>query len=118
MRSQRSRQAKKVSQHMSTTGQQDTSSPYKKPRQDNIPASRLVVRARGFEGIYDDSLPLDILTRFIDRHQYSTSTGGLHFYTDLIRRKAMRGAWKLSSSETISSFLAPMGRLNLEDLSP
>lgn len=74
-----------------------------------------MVRARGFEGIYDESLPLDILARFIDRHRYSTSTGGLHFYTDMIRRKAMRSAWKLSSAETVSSFLAPIGRLSLED---
>jgi len=67
-----------------------------------------VVRARGFKGIYEESFPLDILARFIDRHRFSASTGGLHFYTDKIRRKALRGAWKLSSSETVSSVLSAM----------
>jgi hypothetical protein len=38
------------------------------------------------------------------------TTGGLHFYTDMIREKAMRGAWKVSYSETVSSFLAGMGK--------
>ena len=94
---------------------QDTSPHSKKPRQDNTPKSRLVVRARGFKGIYDESFPLHILARFIDRHNYGASTGGLHFYTEMIRRKAMRAAWKLSSVETVSSFLSPMRKLSLED---
>ena len=87
----------------------------KKRKQDNIPTSRLVVRARGFEGIYNQLLPLENLSRFIDRHPFGTSTGGLHFYTDMIRGKAMRGAWKLSYSETVCPFLDGMGRVSLED---
>ena len=110
-----SRRAKTIAQAMLTTHDEDMGSDSKRPKQDNIPKSRLMVRARGFEGIYDESLPLDILSRFIDRHKYSTSTGGLHFYTDLIRGKAMRGAWKLSSAETVSLFLSQMGELSLED---
>jgi hypothetical protein len=97
--------------------EQSTSPPSKKPRRVNTPTSRLNFRARGFNGIYNKAMPLDILDRFIDRHRYSTSTGGLHFPTELIRRKAMRSAWKLSTSDTVSSFLSGFGRLSLDDSS-
>lgn len=107
--------SRRTKKQMSASDEQDTSPPAKKQKQENIATSRLVVRARGFEGIYDESLPLDILSRFIDRHGYSTSTGGLHFYTEMIRRKAMRGAWKLSSSETTPSFLERFRGMNLQD---
>lgn len=90
--------------------------PSKKRKQTtDMPKSRLLVRARGFKGIYNENMPLDILDRFLDRHKFSTSVGGLYFPSELIRQKAMRGAWNLSSSETISTFLEPFGRLSLED---
>jgi hypothetical protein len=64
------------------------------------PDTRLVIRGRGFERIYNRSLPLDILRRFSDRHQYSVS--GLFFPTELIQRQPLRGPWKLSSLEVAS----------------
>ena len=109
------RQTKIAPQQMPKTDEQDTSRPSKKLKQNNVPTSRLVLKASGFKGIYNDSFPLDLLSRFLNRHQYGTSTGGLYFYTDTIRQKAMRGAWKLSSSETVSSFLEPFARLGLEE---
>ena len=119
LRAQPSRTAKKPPRKTRASQRdaeaQATFLPTKKPRRANTSTSRLTLRARGFNGIYNKAMPLDILDRFIDRHRFSTSTGGLHFPTDLIRRKAMRGAWKLSSSDTVSSFLSGFGRLCLDD---
>lgn len=66
------------------------------------PDTRLVIRGRGLERIYNPSLPLDILRRFSDRHQYSSSVSGLCFSTELIKQQALRGLWKLSSPEVVS----------------
>ena len=71
------------------------------PEKGCVPLDRLVLRGRGFENIYNDSFPLDVLYRLVNRHQFSTSVSGLSFPSDLIRQKAMRGVWKLSSDEPI-----------------
>lgn len=70
------------------------------------PDTRLVIRARGLEKIYNPSLPLEILCQLSDRHPYVSSVSGLSFPTELIRQKAMRAVWKLSSPEIISSMKA------------
>jgi hypothetical protein len=73
------------------------------------PDTRLVIRARGFEKIYNPSLPLEILCQFSDRHPYSSSVSGLSFPTELIQQKAMRAVWKLSSPEIVSRMKTQRG---------
>jgi hypothetical protein len=74
------------------------------PKSNDIvaPDTRLVIRARGLEKIYNSSLPLEILRQFSDRHPYASSVSGLSFPTELIQQKAMRAVWKLSSPEIVS----------------
>ena len=117
-RTQPSRRVREPS-HKMPTGQsnlkaQCTSPPLKKQKQSHIPTSKLIVRATGFKDIFNRDIPLDILHRLIDCHPFLSSTGGLRFPTDLLRRTGMRGAWKLSSSETVSTIsLEPLGGSNV-----
>ena len=79
-----------------------------------VPLDRLVIRGRGFEKIYNDAFPLEVLYRLVNRHQFSTSVSGLSFPSDLIREKAMRGVWKLSCEEAIPELEGRFARMDIE----
>ena len=83
--------------------------PQSKSEDTVTPDTRLVIRARGLEKIYNPSLPIEILCQLSDRHPYVSSVSGLSFPTELIRQKAMRAAWKLSSPEIVSRMKTQRG---------
>lgn len=89
--------------------------PLKKQKQDCVPLDRLVIRGRGFWKIYNHSFPLDVLYRLVERHQFSTSVSGLSFPSDLIREKAMRGVWKLSSNEKIDDLQLQLATMEIDE---
>ena len=95
-----------------TLAEADSNKPYPQQPKSNdavAPDTRLVIRARGFEKIYNPSLPLEILCQFSDRHPYSSSVSGLSFPTELIQQKAMRAVWKLSLPEIVSRMKTQRG---------
>jgi hypothetical protein len=63
----------------------------------DIKGNSLVMRARGFRGIYNEILPLDLLWQFIDRHPFATSVSKIRFSSERQRQEAMRPIWNTSS---------------------
>lgn len=61
--------------------------------------NKLVVRARGFEELYNRSLPLSILRPIVHRHLFSSSIAGVKFPTEFIRDQSLRPIWNTSSME-------------------
>lgn len=62
-KSKRPSQLRKAVQQASMTTGHDASSLSNDFKMDNVSRSRLMIRANGFKGIYNESFPLDILNR-------------------------------------------------------
>lgn len=71
-------------------------------------ADRIMVRARGFEDIYNESIPLKELGRLIERHKYSYFKG-LYYSSDLIKKSSVRGVGKLSYQQALMSLDSELG---------
>jgi hypothetical protein len=78
----------------STTGPEQTST-------NMVGGTRLVMRGRGFEEIYNQLLPLNEIGRFIYRQRFSAFASRLHFPSDCLRKQSMRPIWNASSEEVI-----------------
>jgi hypothetical protein len=61
--------------------------------------TKLVVRARGFETLYNKDLPLNLIGEFFDRPQFASSVSGINFKSELLRQESMRPICNLSSIE-------------------